>query len=185
MILNPWLETGIFKNFRNRFNFTSHSQHSACLMQIKLNFLYQPLVQFSLYYYYHLIHMDFFFLMLLQTFYKALIYFHHTLEKKVMQGNEYTNLTQRIKPSAHSRQILLTPIKWCLGLSSYQSLRKYPGRVLRSRGEGAESSSYVDFTEWPSCGEKALFIHLFIYFCSLGLHLWYMEVPRLGIGREL
>ena len=26
---------------------------------------------------------------------------------------------------------------------------------------------------------------LFIYFCFLGLHLWHMEVPRLGVESEL
>ena len=28
-------------------------------------------------------------------------------------------------------------------------------------------------------------ILIFFIFCSLGLHLWHMEVPRLGVGSEL
>ena len=41
-------------------------------------------------------------------------------------------------------------------------------------------------TELPSgCQEKALFFFLFFFFVFLGLNLWHMEIPRLGIKSEL
>ena len=55
-----------------------------------------------------------------------------------------------------------------------------PGMPQQGSQQLSESHPQLHVT-----GEESKVILLFLFFCFLGLHLWHMEVPRLGVEWEL